>query len=175
MKRRDMLLGLSSAALVGSIGCTNPKASKIAKHKFATEKAPESPRQKNWRVEMASAITSQPIEFDPVTIGLLVELLWQLFQACVLNKLLAQHRAINKNPKGKLAGRWKKNVAQAFTEKNPGIASAELDSHVNAAFDAFRKASEPELTEAFRGIQSQAVELTDDDWNRLSRVVDAQE
>lgn len=125
------------------------------------------------------------VEFGPVLVGLLAQFLLQLVSQCLLSKIKAQHKAINRHPDGTVAKRWKEQVGKSFRVQQ----AAELkriseeyrvpqdqirdwpneavDHYVDGAFLAFKNATEAELEEMAHSVQNSEMTLTDDEWRTI--------
>lgn len=186
MNRRTWLIGIGAASLAGCVkhGDHQQRSpSPVDEAGDADEPVPMSDEefesfQAGLRREKIHGTVQAAIEAEAPTVGFvlvpilvaaLVSYLVQIMGNCLLKNVLAQHRAINRNPTGSMARTWKEHVATAFQEKNPLSDQSDVTAHVTAAFEAFRNASREDVTQAVQ----QASQLPQDaDWGHAANTAD---
>jgi hypothetical protein len=92
----------------------------------------------------------EAIQFDPTLVSILVPFLAGLVKDCLLQNIRQQHRAINRQPDGRVARTMRANIASSFRAKYPDADGQTVDQHVEASIDAFREASVAEITELYK-------------------------
>lgn len=160
---RRSALALMAAGLLSLAGCRRePVPALEGRDLIAAIK-----RRETAVLGMQRAIENQgpdlKVKFIPPLLGLLIPFLCQMLVKCLLPQVLKQHRAIDRSPAGPIATRWKARVGEEFLRKYTGsVGSSDVARHVEGAFEAFRKASEQELTETVIALQAVP---TDADWD----------
>ena len=116
----------------------------------------------------ASPTGTQPVQFAAVLTGLLVDLLLGVLKQCLLQHVLAQHRAVNRRPDGRVAHLMRAKFEESFLKKHPEHDPAAVKAHVDSSIEAFREAGESELIDLYRDQQSKPVDPDDDDWDHAA-------
>lgn len=166
MLRRSVLACLASS-LLALAGCSQKPVQTARDDRLdAHERRDEAVRF--MRVSIEYQAPDQGVTFIPAIISLLLPFLCQMLIKCALAQVLKQHRAINRNPDGAIALRWKASVAAEFQRQHAGVVPPEeVAGHVAAVFEAFREASERELTETVEALQAVPSES---DWDAAGLV-----
>ena len=132
----------------------------------------EIQHQHGVSVEAARGITvdgsPRVVGFSAVIAGLLVDLLLGVLKQCLMQHVLAQHRAVNRRPDGRVAMGMRSKFEQVFLEKHSEHDEVAVKAHVDSAMEAFREATESEVVDLVRDTQLKPSDPTDDDWEHAA-------
>lgn len=127
------------------------------------------PKKVDWRERVIGKIQHQhvesPIEFDPVLAGLLVSFLFGVLKQCLLQNVLAQHRAVNRRPNGAVAQKMRQKLSAGFSQSHPDADHVAVIAHCESAMKSFREATTEEIVRLYQEQQTTPANLDEVDWN----------